>query len=138
MRARPPARAAWARCRAAGLPVAFALQRAYDVGAARPHDYAGADAREQGAALLVVVIGCVVVAGGAAVAALRARPAAACGSGRLADAPPRVRGRRGAALLAARGRRRVAFDLPDRIDEQRKAFVRGQRAAAAAAICAHG
>ena len=47
---------------AVGLPVAFALQRAYGAELLAREYYAEADAREQGRALLVVVIGCVVAA----------------------------------------------------------------------------
>jgi hypothetical protein len=109
---------------AAGLPVAFALQRAYGSELLARNSYAGADAREQGRALLVVVIGCVVVAAALRVITLRL-------DRRLARVPVDARTRRGvlaavgvAALLAAASAT-VAFDLPHRIDEQRKAFVRG-------------
>ena len=42
---------------AAGLPLAFALHRAYGSELLARYDYAGADARAQGRSLLVVVIG---------------------------------------------------------------------------------
>ena len=57
---------------AAGLPVAIALQRAYDSELLARYDYAGADAREQGRTLLLVVIGCVVAAAVLRTLALRA------------------------------------------------------------------
>ncbi len=112
---------------AAGPPVAFALQRAYGFELLARQYYAGADARAQGRALLVVVIGCVVAAGVLRVLALRV-------DRRLLrvriDARTRRRGFGAAAvavvLVAAIAT--VAFDLPGRIEEQRKAFVTGNTA----------
>ncbi|MEA2136208.1 MAG: hypothetical protein QOC68_4117 [Solirubrobacteraceae bacterium] len=109
---------------AAGLPVAFALQRAYGSELLARNDYAGADARDQGRALLVVVIGCVVAAGGLRALALR-----------VDERLLRVR-------IGSRTRRRVftavaiaallsfaiatpALDLPHRFAQQRAAFERG-------------
>ena len=111
---------------AAGLPVAFALQRAYGSELLAREFYAGADAREQGRALLVVVIGCVVAAAALRTLALRA-------DRRMLDVRIGSRTRRrifgavGIAALLALAVATVAFDLPSRIDEQRKAFIRGDK-----------
>ena len=109
---------------AAGLPVAFALQRAYDSELLSRYDYAGADAREQGRALLVVVIGCMLAAAVLRTLALRA-------DRRLLRIRIGSRTRRrvfaaaGVTALIAFAVASVAFDLPERVDEQRDAFVRG-------------
>ena len=109
---------------AAGLPVAFALQRAYDSELLARYDYAGADAREQGRTLLVVVIGCVVGAALLRTLALRV-------DGRMLRIRIGSRTRRrvfagaGVTALVAFAVASVAFDLPGRVDEQREAFVQG-------------
>ena len=109
---------------AAGLPVAFALQRAYDSELLARYDYAGADAREQGRTLLVVVIGCVVAA--AVLRALALRVDRRMLRIRIGSRTRRrVFAAAGVAALLAFAVASVAFDLPDRVDEQRKAFVRG-------------
>ena len=109
---------------AAGIPLAVALQRAYGSELLARFDYAGADARAQGRSLLVVVIACSL---GAAVLRWLAL--------RLDRRLERVRvGRRartiafsaaGVMALLALVVATTAFDLPDRIAEQRRAFVEG-------------
>jgi len=109
---------------AVGLPVAFALHRAYGSELLAREFYTGADAREQGRALLVVVIGCVVAAGVLRTLALRVDRRMLeirIGSGTRR----RLFGAVGIAALLALAVATVALDLPGRIDEQRKAFVRG-------------
>jgi O-antigen ligase len=109
---------------AAGLPVAFALQRAYGSELLARNDYAGADAREQGRALLVVVIVSVV-------AAAVLRTLALVVDRRLLRIRMGARTRRrafvsaGLAALLAFAVASVAFDLPTRVSEQRRAFVNG-------------
>ena len=109
-----------------GLPVAFALERAYGSELLARDFYDGPGLPEEGRALLDVVIGCVIAA-----AALRAL-------GLLVDRQVlRVRigtrTRRGAygaaavAALLALGVATVAFDLPGRVKEQHEAFVRGDK-----------
>ena len=121
---------------AVGLPVAFALHRAYGSELLAREFYAGPDAREQGRALAVVVIGCVVAAAVLRMLALRA-------DRRMLEISisPRTHGRlfgaAGIAVLVALAGATVAFDLPGRIDEQREAFVRGD-SHPAATICARG
>ena len=44
----------------------------------------------------------------------------------------------GVAAVLALAVATVAFDLPDRVDEQRKAFVRGNAPPGGAATCARG
>ncbi|HYH90667.1 MAG TPA: O-antigen ligase family protein [Solirubrobacteraceae bacterium] len=111
---------------AVGLPVAFALYRAYGSELLAREFYTGADAREQGRALLLVVIGCMVAAGVLRTLALRA-------DRRMLEIRIGSRTRRrlfgavGIAALLALAFATVAFDLPGRIDEQRKAFVRGDK-----------
>jgi O-antigen ligase len=109
---------------AAGLPVAFALQRAYDSELLARYDYSGADAREQGKTLLVVVIG-------SAVAAALLRTLALRVDRRMLRIRIGSRTRRrvfaaaGVTALVAFAVASLAFDLPERVDEQREAFVRG-------------
>ena len=109
---------------AAGLPVAFALQRAYESELLARYDYAGADAREQGRALLVVVIGCVVAAALLRTLTLRV-------DRRMLKIRIGARTRRrgfaaaGMAALVIFAVASVAFDLPGRVEEQREAFVSG-------------
>jgi O-antigen ligase len=111
---------------AVGLPVAFALQRAYGSELLAREFYAGPDAREQGRALAVVVIGCVVAAAVLRLLALRA-------DRRMLEIriSPRTRrrlyGAAGIAVLVVLAGATVAFELPGRIDEQRQAFVRGDQ-----------
>jgi O-antigen ligase len=112
---------------AAGIPVAFALQRAYDSELLARYDYAGADAREQGRTLVVVVIGCVLAAALLRTLALRV-------DGRMLRIRIGSRTRRrvftaaGVTALIAFAAASVAFDLPERVDEQREAFVQGNAA----------
>jgi hypothetical protein len=108
---------------AAGLPIAFALQRAYDSELLARYDYAGADAREQGKALLVVVIGCVLAAALLRTVALRVdRRMLRIRIG--SRTRRRVFAAAGVTVLVAFAGASVAFDLPARFDEQRDAFVR--------------
>ena len=128
--ARPPARARWARSPAAGLPVAFALQRAYGSELLARNDYAGADAREQGRALLVVVIGCVVAAAVLRVAGAARSTGGCCGSGSAPRTRRRVFAASGiAALLALRDRHRRPSTCPTASTSSAAAFVQRQRAA---------
>jgi len=111
---------------AAGLPVAFALKRAYDSDLLAREFYTGADARQQAQALMVVVIGCVVAA--AVLRALALRVDRRMLEIRIgAGTRRRLFGALGIAGLLALAVATVAFDLPERIDEQRKAFVRGDK-----------
>ena len=109
---------------AAGIPLAVALHRAYGSELLARFDYAGADARAQGRSLLVVVIACSLAAGVLRWLALRV-------DRRLLRVPVGTRARRvafgavGVAALLALAVATVAFDLPDRIDDQRQAFVEG-------------
>jgi hypothetical protein len=107
---------------AVGLPVAFALRRAYDADLLARDVISGAAAREQGRELLVIMIVSVVAA-----AVLRAL--ALLVDRRLARIEVGARARRGAygatavvallALVVAV----VQFDLPDRVDEAYTEFV---------------
>jgi O-Antigen ligase len=109
---------------AAGLPVALALNRAYRSDLLARNDYAGADAREQGRALLVVVIGCVLAAGVLRVLALRVDQRML----RIrigARTRARVFGAAGIAALLAFAIATPVLDLPQRVKEQRAAFERG-------------
>ena len=109
---------------AVAVPLAIALTQAYGADLLAQNDYAGVDAREQGRSLLVVVVLC---AGGAGV--LRWLTL------RIDRRMLKLRiGRRtrtivfsaaGVAALLALVVATEAFDLPDRIAEQRRAFVRG-------------
>jgi O-antigen ligase len=109
---------------AAGIPLAVALHQAYEADLLAQYDYAGADARAQGRSLLVVVIACTAAAGVLRWLALRIdRRALGARIG------PRTRmtvfsGAAVAALFALTVAT-AAFDLPDRIAEQHRAFERG-------------
>jgi O-Antigen ligase len=109
---------------AAGLPLAIALNRAYDSELLARFDFAAAPARAQGRSLLVVVVACALA--GAVLRAL-ALPI----DRRLVRVPVDARSRRvafGAASLAvvlALGVATAAFDLPGRIADQHRAFERG-------------
>jgi hypothetical protein len=109
---------------AVGPFVAFALQQAYGADLLARQYYAGADARAQGRALLVVVVGCVVAA--AVLRAITLRVDRRLLRVRI-DARTRARvfGTLGIAALVAVVVASVAFDLPGRVDEQRRAFVTG-------------
>jgi O-antigen ligase len=112
---------------AVGLPVAFALHRAYGSELLARVSYRGADAREQGRALVVVVIVCVVAAAVLRALALRT-------DRRVARIEVGSRARYGAfgaagivavlALVVAI----VAFDLPDRVHDLSRRFVSTQTA----------
>lgn len=109
---------------AVGVPLALALNRAYGSELLARYDYAGGDARAQGRSLLVVVVACAVGAGVLRWLTLR-----------IDRRVERVRiGARtrtiafstaGVAVLLALAVATTAFDLPDRIADQRRAFVRG-------------
>jgi O-antigen ligase len=107
---------------AVGLPVAFALQRAYSADLLARDVFTGADAREQGRTLFVVLIGCVLAA-----AALRAL--ALLLDRRLARIEVGTRARRGAygaaaaVAVLALAVAVVGFDLPDRVDDAYTQFV---------------
>jgi O-antigen ligase len=109
---------------AAGLPVAFALHKAYGSDLLARDYYAGADAREQGRALLMVVIVSVLAA-----AALRAL--ALVVDRRMLRIRMGSRTRRrvftatALAALLAFTVSSVAFDLPERFKQQRDAFENG-------------
>ena len=109
---------------AAGLPVALALHRAYGSELLARNDYAGADAREQGRALLVVVIGCVVAAGVLRALSLRV-------DRRLLRIRIGARTQRrvfvgvGIAALVGFAIATPVLDLPDRLADQRAAFEHG-------------
>jgi hypothetical protein len=109
---------------AVGLPVAFALQRAYQADLLAQNGYAGVDARAQGRALLVVVLACMVAAG-----ALRALALLADRRMVRIHIDSRTRRRTYGAVaitaLLALVVASVAFDLPGRIGDQRRAFVNG-------------
>ena len=91
---------------AVSVPLAVALQRAYDADLLAQFDYTGADARAQGRSLFVVVIACMVAAGVLRWLTLRVdrRLVRASISARSAQDRVRHGGRRGAAR--ARGRHR--------------------------------
>jgi hypothetical protein len=109
---------------AAGIPLAVALHAAYGEELLAQYNYAGADARAQGRSLLVVVIACMVAAGVLRWLALRI-------DRRMLRARIGTRTRTivfsgvGIAALLALSVATAAFDLPDRISEQHKAFERG-------------
>jgi O-antigen ligase len=109
---------------AAGLPLAVALHEAYGAELLAQHDYAGADARAQGHSLLVVVIACMIAA--ALLRALTLRVDRRLAAVRI---DPRTRtiafAGAGAAALIALAVATVAFDLPDRFADQKRAFERG-------------
>ena len=84
---------------AAGLPLAIALNRAYDSELLARFDFATAPARAQGRSLLVVVVACALAAARPARAVAAPRQEAGAGADRRALAQGRVR---------RRGRRRVA------------------------------
>jgi hypothetical protein len=106
------------------VPLAVALHSAYGSELLAQNDYAGADARAQGRTLLVVVIACAVVAAVLRWQALRL-------DRRLIRARIGARTRTimfsavGITVLLALAVSIVAFDLPNRIDDQRRAFVEG-------------
>jgi hypothetical protein len=107
---------------AVGLPVAFALQRAYGADQLASEVMSGAAAREQGRSLLVVMIVCVVAAGALrALALVVDRRAAAI----RIDARARRLGAGAVALVAvlALAVSAVAFDLPGRADDLYTRFV---------------
>jgi O-antigen ligase len=109
---------------AVGIPLAVALHQAYAADLLAQYDYAGADARAQGRSLLVVVIACMIAAGFLRWLALR-----------IDRRIERVRlgsrtrtvvfGGAGIAALLVVAVAIVAFDVPDRLAEQRRAFVEG-------------
>jgi O-antigen ligase len=109
---------------AAGLPLAVALNRAYDSELLARFDFATAPARAEGRSLLVVVVACALA--GALLRALSLRL-----DRRLVRVPVDARSRRialgaaGVAALLALGGATVAFDLPSRIADQHRAFERG-------------
>ena len=109
---------------AVGIPLAIALQRAYGSELLAQYNYSGADAREQGRSLLVVVVVCAAGAGVLRWMTLRV-------DRRLERARIGRRTRTiaftaaGVATLVALAVSAVAFDLPDRIADQRRAFVEG-------------
>jgi hypothetical protein len=107
---------------AVGIPVAFALQRAYSAEALARDDLSGADAREQGRALLVMVIVSVVAAAALRALALRADRRAVA-----VRIQPRTRraafGAAAAVAVVALTVSVVAFDLPDRVDRLYDQFV---------------
>ncbi len=109
---------------AAGLPMAVALNRAYDSELLARFDFTSAPARAEGRSLLVVVVACALAA--ALLRALSLRL-----DRRLARMPVDARSRRiafgaaGVAALLALGVATVAFDLPGRIADQHRAFERG-------------
>ena len=109
---------------AAGIPLAVALNHAYGSELLAQYNYSGADARAEGRSLLVWVAGCVIAAGVLRWLSLR-----------IDRRVLRARiGRRtrtivfsGAAIvtLLALAVAVEAFDLPDRIADQRRAFIEG-------------
>jgi O-antigen ligase len=109
---------------AAGVPLAVALHSAYGADRLARYDYAGADARAQGRSLLLVVIGCMVAAGVLRWLALRIdRRLLRARIGRRTRTI--VFSAAGIAALLALAVATAAFDLPDRIAEQHRAFERG-------------
>jgi O-antigen ligase len=109
---------------AAGIPLAVALHGAYGSDLLAQQYYAGADARAQGRSLLAVVIGCTVAAGLLRWLALRIDRWVA---GLAIEARTRriAFGGAGVAALLALVVATAAFQLPDRIADQRRAFVEG-------------
>jgi O-antigen ligase len=109
---------------AAGVPLAVALHSAYGADLLARYDYAGADARGQGHSLLLVVIACMVAAGVLRWLGLRI-------DRRIERARIGFRTRTivfsaaGIAALLALAVATAAFDLPDRIADQHRAFERG-------------
>ena len=109
---------------AVSVPLAVALQRAYGADLLAQFDYTGADARAQGRSLFVVVIACMAAAG-----VLRWLTLGI--DRRLVRVPISTRSRRiafgtaGVAALLALAVATVAFDLPERIEDQHRAFVEG-------------
>ena len=109
---------------AVAVPLAIVLTQAYGADLLAQNDYAGADAREQGRSLLVVVALCTVGAGVLRWLTLR-----------IDRRVVRMRiGQRtrtivfsgvAIAALLALAVSTAAFDLPDRIADQRRAFVEG-------------
>jgi len=109
---------------ALALPLAVALHQAYGSELLARHDYAGVDARAQGRSLLVVVIACAIVAAGLRALTLRV-------DARVVRARIGTRTRTivftstGVAVLLALAVSTAAFDLPEWVDDQRRAFVEG-------------
>jgi O-antigen ligase len=109
---------------AAGIPLAIALHRAYGSELLARFDYAGADARAQGRSLLVVVIACSVAAAVLRWLALRVdRRLVRARIGRRTRTV--VFSSAGIATLLALAVATAAYDLPERIADQRRAFVEG-------------
>ena len=109
---------------ALAVPLAVALHRAYAADLLARYDYAGADARAQGRSLLVVVIACVVAA--AVLRWLTLRIDRRVERMRIgARTRTIVFSGAGIAVLLALAVATAAFDLPDRLADQRRAFVRG-------------
>jgi O-antigen ligase len=112
---------------AVGVPLAIALHRAYGSELLARSDFASAPARAQGRSLLVVVVACALAA--ALLRALSLRI-----DRRLVRVPISGRSRRvafgaaGLAALLALAVATAAFDLPDRLAAQHRAFVRGNAA----------
>ena len=105
-----------------GLPVAFALQRAYSADLLARDDLSGADAREQGKALLVAVVVSVVAA--AALRALALRVDTRAGRIELNSRTRRAAyAATGVVALFAVVVVVVAFDLPERLDNAYTEFV---------------
>jgi hypothetical protein len=107
---------------AVGLPVAFALHRAYGADLLARDFYTGADAREQGRALFVVLAGCVLAA-----AVLRALALLVDRRVARIEVGPRARrgayGAAGVVALLALVVAVAAFDLPDRVHDAYTEFV---------------
>jgi hypothetical protein len=107
---------------AAGLPVAYALHRAYGSELLARVSYTGADAREQGRALLIVVIVTAVTAAVLRAIALRV-------DRRMARIDVGTRARRsayaaaGVVAVVAAAVAVVSFDLPDRVDDLSNRFL---------------
>jgi O-antigen ligase len=109
---------------AVAVPLAVALHGAYGADLLAQQDYSGVDARAEGRSLLLVVIACTIAAGVLRWLALRL-------DRRLERVQITARARTiafgaaGVAGLLALVLGTVAFDLPDRIADQRRAFVEG-------------
>ena len=109
---------------AVAVPLAIALTQAYGADLLAQNDYAGADAREQGRSLLVVIVLCAAGAGVLRWLTLRIdRRMLKLRIGQRTRTM--VFSAAGVAALLALVVATEAFDLPDRIAEQRRAFVRG-------------
>ena len=109
---------------AAGIPLAIALHSAYGSDLLAQQDYIGAGTRAQGRSLLVVVIACSIAAAVLRWLALRIdRRLLRARIGRRTRTI--VFSATGVAALLALAVATAAFDLPDRIADQRRAFVEG-------------